>query len=155
MRGCVIIASCEERRRLTTYSESTQHFVTIIRVLLYLSSVQFVCHPLFPSPADTDSLFPGPDKDPRCVVQQPCLALRPCKNGGTCQVTAKGWRCSCPPAWQGDRCRQPRDPCLQKTPVCGDKRWGCKRAPDKPAGFICDCNAKGWGPRSGTYRYGK
>ncbi|XP_043235182.1 fibrillin-2-like [Amphibalanus amphitrite] len=90
------------------------------------------------------------EKDPRCVVQEPCLALRPCKNGGTCQVTATGWSCSCPPAWQGERCRQPRDPCLQKPPVCGDKRWGCRRAPDKPAGFVCDCNAKGWGPKSAS-----
>ena len=85
------------------------------------------------------------------MVQEPCLALRPCKNGGTCRVTSSGWSCSCPPAWQGERCRQPLDPCLQKPPVCGDKRWGCRRASDKPAGFICDCNAKGWGPRSGAY----
>ncbi|XP_037079155.1 neurogenic locus notch homolog protein 4-like, partial [Pollicipes pollicipes] len=79
-----------------------------------------------------------PYAEPRCHVVDPCVARRPCKNNEekpACVIT------------DGEKCREPRDPCLQKPSPCGDARWGCKRDADSGAGYSCDCNLKGWGSK--------
>ena len=52
--------------------------------------------------------------DPRCVVRDRCKARPPCLNGGTCSPSAESGReytCTCSPAWRGQHCQEPSDPC--------------------------------------------
>ena len=93
--------------------------------------------------------------DPRCVLDDACLALAPCLHGGSCTPGRAGkhsFTCTCTAAWSGVRCELPRDPCLQEPEVvrriCG-ARSGCSRDPGSEAGFSCDCDARpGWRRRS-------
>ena len=87
--------------------------------------------------------------DPQCEVADPCVALRPCRNGATClAMSSATYRCTCGPAWTGATCDRPLDPC---TPVasCG-AGFQCSRDPAAPAGYVCGCDARpGWGVTSG------
>ncbi|XP_043211446.1 uncharacterized protein LOC122375928 isoform X2 [Amphibalanus amphitrite] len=91
---------------------------------------------------------PRSEDDPQCVLRDTCLARSPCLNGGTCESGPKdGFTCRCPPAWHGDTCEKPRDPCRTGNP-CGET-WKCHRDPDSPAGFSCNCGSRpGWAAKS-------
>ena len=74
-----------------------------------------------------------------CELWNVCAIRNHCSNGGVCSPASKRrFRCRCPPAWRGPRCRQPSDPCLAGgSQVCGS--FTCERDPSAKAGYTCHC----------------
>ncbi|PAA50510.1 hypothetical protein BOX15_Mlig015855g1 [Macrostomum lignano] len=78
-----------------------------------------------------------------------CRQDSECLNNGRCegvspeieQLIGRSYNCKCPPAWQGLRCEEARDPCLEpdNRASCGD--FECRRSPtDSIYGFVCICS---------------
>ena len=70
-----------------------------------------------------------------------CAIRNHCSNGGLCSpAPGRRFRCRCPPAWGGPRCRRPADPCTQAAALC--RTFSCERDPSSRAGYTCHCERR-------------
>ena len=77
------------------------------------------------------------------------MADNPCQNGGTCSSRGgTAFECDCPPAWQGERCAEERNPCTAGTTLC-QPGFPCSRDANATLGYVCDCSKPGWRALSG------
>ena len=114
----------------------SSYFMTFLFFLIQLKLHVFFSRPLSGS-------------KPACRVSNICLAKEPCKNRGKCSVTKGGAVCSCTPAWRGEYCQLPAQPCGGQSDPCGDD-FRCTREADTLAGFSCNCHRRpGWTAKSG------
>ncbi|CAF1430685.1 unnamed protein product [Adineta ricciae] len=115
-----------------TYNHRIQKFSLIINTCVSQSLTTFVA---------TGCLNPSTFGVHCNALSNPCAALSPCQNNGTCNLsnaTSLGYSCSCPAGFNGSQCQYNNRPCQSN--ICWNNGI-CNET--SPTTYACVC-AAGW-----------